>query len=348
LIGLPLGWRSEVDAHAASACVFVPRGGPPVLLLPEAWSDLAGQTRIRDVRLVAEGADLAAIVRRLLDDLGPTEGKIAVGGRVSDLVAACLMPSAGGEPPCQADGLMDALRMIKDPEEVELLRGVARLTDEALQAVIPHIREGVTQGELEAEVELQARRLGATGVSFPPAVIFTKSGREPAPEPFVYPREKGLVAGTSIAFDIGFVKGGYCSDFGRSLYFGAAPAHAKGAYQALQQSLVEVVAKMRDGGMRLCELFGAVEAALDRMGYGDFLRARLPDRVLGHNIGIDVHEDPWLRPESGQPLRANMVMALEPKLWHSGEYYLRVEDIVLVEEGRGKFLTNFDREIFEL
>ena len=348
LTGLPLDWRSGADVHAPSASVFIPHGAPPVLLLPESCADLAGQTWIRDVRVFGEAADLAAAVRRLLDDLGPVEGKVALGGRVSDPVAAGLGPPAGGAELCEAAGLMDALRMIKDPQEVELLRGVARLTDEAFEAVIPHIREGVTQGELEAEVELQGRRLGAAGVSFPPAVIFTKSGCEPAPEPFVYPREEPLVAGASIAFDIGFVKDGYCSDFGRSLYFGSAPQHARGAYQALQRSVVETVGKMRDGGMRLCDLFGAVEATLDGLGYGDFLRARLPERVLGHNIGIDVHEDPWLRPESAQPLRANMVMALEPKLWHSGEYYLRVEDIVLVGEDRCEFLTSFDRAIFEL
>ena len=144
------------------------------------------------------------------------------------------------------------------------------------------------------------------------------------------------------------MKDGYCSDFGRSLYFGGAPGHIRRAYEALQQSVVETVGRMRDGAMRMCDLFPAVEAALDRLGYGEYLRARLPGRVLGHNIGIDVHEDPWINPHCDRPIRANMVMALEPKLWHSGEYYLRVEDIVLVGEDCAEFLTQFSREVFEL
>jgi Xaa-Pro dipeptidase len=156
------------------------------------------------------------------------------------------------------------------------------------------------------------------------------------------------VPGTAIAFDIGFVMDGYCSDFGRSLYFGPAPDFICGAYKALQQAVVETVAAMRPGAMRLCDLFGAVEKTLDSFGYGDYLRARLRDKVLGHNIGIDIHEEPWINPDCDMPLQAGMVMAVEPKLWHSGEYYLRVEDIVLVGEDSSEFLTTFDRTVFEL
>ena len=154
--------------------------------------------------------------------------------------------------------------------------------------------------------------------------------------------------GTAIAFDIGFVSDGYCSDFGRSLYFGPVPGHIRGAYEALQQAVVDVVAAMRPGGIRMCDLFPTVERTLDSLGYGDYLRARLPDKILGHNIGIDIHENPWINPLFEMPLQAGMVMAVEPKLWHSGQYYLRVEDIVLVGENSSEFLTTFDRKTFEL
>ena len=347
LTGLALDWRAEADASGPAANVFVPRAGAPVLVLAEPSADLTGQTWIRDVRVHEEGADLGALIQGVLRELGAKGGSIALGGRVSPCVTERLRSAADAEPR-EAKGLMDRLRMIKDPEEIERLRSVARLTDRVLEAVVPRIREGVTQPELEAEVELRGRQLGAAGVSFPPAVIFTKSGSEPAPEPFVYPRDKGLVPGTSIAFDIGFVKDGYCSDFGRSLYFGEAREHIREGYAALQQSLLETVDKMHDSSMRMRDLFPALERTLDRLGYGDTLRARLPDGVLGHCIGVDVHENPWINPHCDQALRANMVMALEPKLWHSGEYYLRVEDMVLVGENRSEILTHFSRETFQV
>ena len=243
---------------------------------------------------------------------------------------------------------MDSLQVIKTKEEIELLRRVARLTDEVFSAVIPGIGEGVTQPDLEAEIRMEAMRRGAQDVSFPPAVIFTKSGSEPSAEAFTYPREQGLAPGTSIAFDIGFVMDGYCSDFGRSLYFGPAPDHIRGAYKALQQAMVDTVAAMRAGAMRVCDLYPAVERTLDRLGYGDYLRARLRDKVLGHSIGRSVHEEPWINPRCELPLQAGMVFAIEPKLWHSGQYYLRVEDMVLVGQDSAEFLTTSDRTTFEL
>jgi len=238
--------------------------------------------------------------------------------------------------------------MIKSDDEIELLRRVAKLTDDVFSAVIPRIREGVTQPDLEAGIRLEALRRGAQDVSFPPAVIFTKTGSEPSPQAFTYPRQQGLTPGTSIAFDIGFVMDGYCSDFGRSLYFGAAPDHIRGAYKALQQAVVDTVGTMRAGAMRICDLYPAIERTLDGLGYGDYLRARLTDKVLGHCIGRCVHEEPWINPACELPLQAGMVMALEPKLWHSGQYYLRVEDMVLIGQDSSEFLTTADRTIFEL
>jgi Xaa-Pro aminopeptidase len=105
---------------------------------------------------------------------------------------------------------------------------------------------------------------------------------------------------------------------------------------------------MKEGSKRACDVFPAIEKTLDKLGYGDHLRARLPMKSVGHNIGVEVHEPPWLDPDYDQMLQSNMVMAIEPKLWHAGEYYLRVEDIVLVGKKKTEFLTNFDRELFQL
>jgi Xaa-Pro aminopeptidase len=116
----------------------------------------------------------------------------------------------------------------------------------------------------------------------------------------------------------------------------------------LQQSVVETVDKMREDSMRVCDVFPAIEKTLDKLGYGDYLRARLPLKSVGHNIGVEVHEPPWLEPKYKEDLKSNMVMAIEPKLWHSGEYYLLVEDIVLMRKRKTEFLTNFDRELFQL
>ena len=100
--------------------------------------------------------------------------------------------------------------------------------------------------------------------------------------------------------------------------------------------------------MRVCDVFPIIEGFLDKDGYGDHLRARLSDGTVGHQIGVEVHENPWLKPDNMQELQEGMVMCLEPKLWKAGEYYLRVEDMVLIHKNRAEFLTNYDREQFQL
>jgi Xaa-Pro aminopeptidase len=116
----------------------------------------------------------------------------------------------------------------------------------------------------------------------------------------------------------------------------------------LHQGILETVDRMHDGSMRVCDLFPALEKTLDRLGYGEYLRARLPNRNLGHNIGVEVHEPPWLSPAYKEPLQENMVMALEPKVWRAGQYYLRVEDLVLIGPRKTDILTRFDRGLFQL
>ncbi len=348
LTGLPVGREADAAGRSAATSLFVSQEGGPVLITSGPIADLAGRSWIADVRIHHEGEGHARLVEGVLRDLGVKGGRIGLGERVAESAAHGIEQAATGAELCDARGLMDHLRMIKEPEEVERLRRVAGITGRALEAVIPRIKEGITQPELEEEVALQGRRLGASGVSFEPAAKFVQRGSEVSSDPFTYPKEKGLVPGTSIAFDMGFVMDGYCSDFGRSFYFGPADKEARGGYAALHEALLDTVSGMRDGSMRMSGLFPLLEKTLDRLGYGDHLRARLPNGVLGHSIGVEVHENPWMRPGSDEPLRAGMVLALEPKLWHAGRYYLRVEDMVLVGEEESEILTCFDRELFEL
>ena len=348
LTGLLIDWRRGTDLGSWVNNVFVPREGEPILTLAEAFSEHASETWIGDIRVLERGGCYGELVDRVVSDLDLKGGRVGLGDHVWGSTAAEVARAVEGADLQGAEALMDHLRMIKDLGEVELLRKVAELTDRVMEAVVSRIREGVTQRELALEAEYQGRLLGASDVSFLATAGFVKSGSEVSPNPFTYPRDEGLVPGISIAFDIGFVMDGYCSDFGRSFYFGPASTEIKKGYEALQQGVLETVEKMHDGSMRVCDLFPTLERTLDRLGYGDYLRARLKTGNLGHQIGVEVHEPPWLSPAYEEPLQTNMVMALEPKIWHAGEYYLRVEDIVLVGPRRTEFLTNVDRELFQL
>jgi len=337
LTGLLTEWRRGTDLMSGVNNVFVPKEGEPILTLAGAPSETAPTTWIKDIRYLERGASYGELIKRVVSSLGLKGSKVGLGDHLWSSTTVEIAKAIKRAKLHSAEALMDHLRMIKDAGEIERLRKVVELTDKVMERVLPKI-----------EVEFQGRLLGASDISFSPTAGFVKAGSEVSPNPFTYPRDKGLVSGTSIAFDIGFVLDGYCSDFGRSFYFGPANIEVKKGYKALHQGILETVDRMRDGSMRVCDLFPALEKTLDRLGYGDYLRARLTTGNLGHNIGVEVHEPPWLSPAYTEPLHSNMVMALEPKVWHAGEYYLRVEDIVLVGANKTEVLTKFDRELFQL
>jgi len=348
LTGVLADWRRGVDLGSGANNVFVPREGEPVLTVDEGLVEKAQGSWINDVRVSKKEEGYRELVGEVLSSLGIDGGRIGIGDHVWGSTIVELASIVKEAEFFKAESLMDHVRMIKDLGEIERLRKVVELTDRVMETLAPKIREGVTQRELEREVEFQGRALGASDVSFHPTAGFVKSGSEISPNPFIYPKEKGLVPGTSIAFDMGFVMDGYCSDFGRSFYFGPANAEVRRGYEALHQGILETVDKMHSESMRVCDLFPALERTLDGLGYGGYLRARLSNRNLGHNIGVEVHEPPWLSPAYSEPLQKNMVMALEPKVWHAGEYYLRVEDLVLVGPRKTEILTKFDRDLFQM
>jgi Xaa-Pro aminopeptidase len=348
LTGLLIDWRHWTDLGSAINNVFVSKRGEPVLTLHEEWSKEAARTWIKDVRVLTTEESFEKELKKILKYLSLDGKRVGLGDHVWGSTVTKITKAIENPELQRAEHLMDDVRMIKDSGEVEKLRKVAKLTDEAVERIMPIIKKGATQRELRTELEHEGKKLGASDVSFPPWVGFVKSGSEATTELVTCPVDESLRPGTSIAFDNGFVIDGYCSDFGRSFYYGPANREVKKAYQALQQSVVETVDKMREDNMRVCDVFPAIEKTLDKLGYGDYLRARLPTKSVGHNIGVEVHESPWLEPKYKNVLKSNMVVAIEPKLWHPGEYYLRVEDIVLVGKRRTEFLTNFDRDLFQL
>ena len=348
LTGLPVEWRRGVDLMHHEDNVFVPREGEPILTLAPGSGRHCEDSWIGDTRVLDKDESYPGMVKKVAMDLGWEEGRIGVGDHVRGSTWREVARSFNGARFRGAANLMDDLRMIKEPGEIDSLRRVASTTEKVMGDVISEIESGTTQDELRIVIEMLGRKAGASDIAFPPNGLFIKAGSEPTPEPYSYPRDEGLVAGTSIAFDVGFVMDGYCSDWGRSFYWGPVGEDIRKGYVALQRAVVETVDKMHEGSMKVCDVFPSIEGFLDEDGYGEYLRARLPHGTVGHQIGVEVHENPWLKPANQHELREGMVMCLEPKLWRAGEYYLRVEDMVLIHKDRAEFLTNYDREQFQL
>jgi Xaa-Pro aminopeptidase len=348
LTGAPVEWRRWRDlAHPADA-VFVPLDGEPIILAGMGSAKNARMGWVEEVRGLGMFENPAPAVKEIVKELVEEPKKVGVGEYTWGSLMLIVASLCKGASFRSAEGLLDEVRMIKEPGEIDRLRKAAKLTENVMSRIIDQIGAGETMRGAGLKIETMGRMIGASDVSFPATAGFCKSGSEPTDEVFNYEKGQELEPGTSIAFDVGFVLDGYCSDWGRSFYYGEPEEHVQEAYAALQAAVVETVDDIGNEIHRVNEIFPSIELICDREGYGEQLRARLPHGTVGHQIGVEVHEDPWLRPENGHELVDGMVFCLEPKLWHKGEYYLRVEDMVLVKDGGAEFLTDYDRYHFIL
>ena len=346
LTGTSVEWRKHRDLNYPADSVFVPREGEPIIMAGMGNNSKIADCWIEEKRPLGMFEDLRPTVKKIMEDLG-FPSKIGVGEYTWGSLVLAVANYSRGATFKSAEGLMDRMRMIKDSYEIDKLKRVAKLTDAVMGKVIDELGEESTMDNTCLKIAQLGKGLGATDLSFPTTAGFCKSGSEPVGV-FNYDRDQTLEQGTAIAFDIGFVLDGYCSDWGRSVYYGEPAEHIEKAYPALMGAVVETIDAMGGEVQRVDQIFDHIEMVCDREGYKDRLLERLPNRMVGHQIGIEVHEDPWLKPGSTQELVDGMVFCGEPKLWHKGEYYLRVEDMVLIKNGKAESLTKYDRELFQL
>jgi Xaa-Pro aminopeptidase len=202
-----------------------------------------------------------------------------------------------------------------------------------MAAVTPLAVPGVSMGELVEAVEHELRRAGSRCPSFT-THMFTgfapddyDSGLERAWEP--------VPEGTSIMFDFGGVVDGYCSDFGRTIYCGEPPAEYREAYEVML-SAYEAGRAAAAVGVPARDVNAACRRPIEEAGYGEHFRHR-----MGHGIGMNVHERPFLSPEDETPLEAGMTFTDEPSIMIMGGFGVRIEDIIVCEDGGGRTLNSY-------
>lgn len=241
------------------------------------------------------------------------------------------------------------LRRIKDEKEIALMSKLGKFTDDAVMYVCKHLKPGMTMFDAERMIVDYGLQNGMADLSFPPTCGFKTRNTENAQSIEPFENDRKLVEGTMIAFDIGYMDRGYCSDWGRTVYYGKAPELVKKGYEALQAGETYMVSKIVPGVTKFGELYGFICDKVEELGYYDYLRFKRDETGgNGHHIGSEVHELPFLVPGDELVLQPGMIFCSEPKMFFKNEGYMRVEDMILVTEDGAKFLTNFPRDLFEI
>ncbi len=238
----------------------------------------------------------------------------------------------------EASGVVEGLRRKKDPQEIALMRKAAILAGEVLEGVLPLLRPGVCESEIEAEIEYQMRKRGASAASFETIVA---SGQRTA-LPHARPTSKRLRKNELVVLDLGAILGHYCSDITRTVHLGRASQRIRGWYSAVLEANLAAVAAVRPG--IACEaVHAAARDVLKKNGLDTFFV-----HSTGHGLGLEVHEAPRVARGQSVRLEAGNVITIEPGVYIEGVGGIRIEDDVAVRFQGNEVLTRVRRDLIEL
>ena len=289
-----------------------------------------------EIVVVDETDDGREVFERVAKGLGAA-ASVAVGDRVWAETTIELGRLFGLERLRTGSQLVNRLRRVKTDEELNAMRRACRSVEAAMAAAAPRVKPGVTMAELREEVEAQMREAGSLTPSFA-THIFT--GMDPGSlDTGTATAHTPLPDGTAVLFDFGGVVDGYCSDFGRTVVAGEPPSGFVEAYHTMLVAFEAGRAACRPGALAR-DVNAACRAPIEEAGLGEHFRHR-----MGHGIGLDVHERPFLSSEDETPLEAGMTFTDEPSIIVHGSFGMRIENVVVCGEGGARVLSDYPNDL---
>jgi Xaa-Pro aminopeptidase len=333
---IPFFGQSSYAHGWASGGLFVP-GADPVFVFPRMFVTFDLPERPEgELVVVNETDDGDALFARAMSGI-PPNGKVAVGDRLWGETVLHLGRAVGFERLVTGSHLVNDLRRVKDEEELAAMGRAITAAETAMAAVTPLVQPGISMAELAEAVDAELRHAGSRCPSFTTHMFTnfgpgeldsgTETARTPIPE------------GTSVMFDFGGVVDGYCSDFGRTIYVGDAPQEVRDVYDVMLAAHAAGLAAA-SAGTPAREVNAACRRPIEDAGLGEHFRHR-----MGHGIGMDVHERPFLSEEDETPLEPGMTFTDEPSIMWNGRFGVRIEDVIVCEGTGGRRLNSYPTEL---
>jgi len=227
------------------------------------------------------------------------------------------------------DGLVESLRAVKDKDELGLVEKAAALADAALEYIIPKIKTGASEKEIAWEIESFLRRNGSESMPFE---LIVASGPNSA-MPHARPTDRAIGQGEPVVIDIGAKSEGYTSDITRTICLGESDGKFNRIYDIVLGAQLTAMATLQPG-MTGEQADRLARTVIEQAGYKDAF-----GHGLGHGVGLATHEEPRLGTNSSDILAEGMVFTIEPGIYVSGWGGVRIEDMVVLEEGKARPLT---------
>lgn len=310
--------------------------GVPLVVLPRMTATFHGLNDLpHEVEILDDADDPFALLDRIGRRLQVEErDHFFLGNAVRGETVVGLVEHFGPLQFGDASALVSRLRRRKTEAEIDIMRQAGRITEAAFQDVIGQLRFGMTELDIVTEIDYQLRRHGAQAPSFTSAMY--NSGPE---HRLLFGQQeqrwqRPLEPPVALLFDFGAVYEGYCYDFGRTVSFGAPAPELEQFHQLVMASQATGVAALR-AGQTAAAVDAVAREVIAAAGYGDAFRHR-----LGHGIGLDVHEPPYLTAADDTELENGMLFTVEPSIMQWDSFSARVEDVVVVRSSGGEMLTS--------
>jgi Xaa-Pro dipeptidase len=235
-----------------------------------------------------------------------------------------------------ASDVLAGLRLRKDQAEVEAMRRAVKVAQDALEATIPLIRIGMAEKELSAELVVQLLKCGSEPeLPFAPIV----SGGPNAANPHASPGDRKLQTGDLLVVDWGATYDGYISDLTRTFAVGEVDEEYRKIHKIVQEANAAGRAAAKPG-VPCANVDKAARAVIEQAGYGVYFTHR-----VGHGIGMEGHEEPYMRGDNMQLLEPGMAFTVEPGIYLPERNGVRIEDNVVITKTGAEVLSDMPREM---
>jgi Xaa-Pro aminopeptidase len=315
----------------------------PVLALPRMTAEFGGLNKVTgiEVRVLGDWDNPSEMVKEILSGFElPPSPHIAIGDSTSGETIVALHSLLPEATFVSATEILRRMRVIKSEAEIEIMRQAGAITEAAFAAVCEKLHHGMIELDIVSEVDYQLRAHGSLGPSFTTSLYCSGPNH-----PLLFGQreetwQRELQPPVAILFDFGAVYRGSCYDFGRTVFFGEPDAEFQRIYRLVMDSQAAGIAAMQAGQVTAAEVDAAARAVIAAAGYGEEFRHR-----LGHGIGMDVHEPPFLTADDNTVLQEGMLFTVEPSITQFDNFSARVEDVVVARKYGGEALTTGFRDL---
>jgi len=311
---------------SSNAAALVEPTGETTLYADFRYADAA--CAIEDVRFHETPRELVSALAELLSGR-----RVAVEATHLSFADADTLRTGGVEL-VATGGLVEALRAVKEPAELEALRRAAAISDRVYEGLAQQPFVGRTEIEVAWWLEQAWHDAGADGPAFDAIVAFGENGARPHAKL----RDEPIPADTLVVVDAGCSVDGYRSDCTRTFFTGEPEGRLRELYDLCLQAQLDGLAAVRPG------VSGRDADAASRVAIGEAGMGELYGHGLGHGVGLEVHEAPNLRSASDAVLEPGNVVTVEPGLYLAGDVGVRIEDMVVVTDDGCERLTTVTKE----